>query len=271
MDELKKKKLQNILQRQALHTKDDAPLFIAHEEGDFEEKDDGLFIVLKEFFKKYPFLYDILTAVFGALALVRVEKKFRDTFGSEHTVLNLGTGPLQKSNDIIAVDYFPYQNVDLVADITDMPIKDDAIDAIICEYVLEHTKDPEKIMKEIFRVLKPGGKAGIAVPFVATFHSAPDDYYRWTALGLKESLERAGFEVETVEISVGPTSAFLNVLSEWVAVLLSFGIKKLHSVILIIMLILTAPFNLLDLILHRFPHASNTAHAFYTIATKPQK
>ena len=37
-------------------------------------------------------------------------------------------------------------------------------DRIICTEVLEHTKDPEAILREIARLLRPGGRAVITVP-----------------------------------------------------------------------------------------------------------
>ncbi len=38
-----------------------------------------------------------------------------------------------------------------------LPLENNSIDVIVCEFVLEHLKNPESVLKEFFRVLKPGG------------------------------------------------------------------------------------------------------------------
>lgn len=45
-----------------------------------------------------------------------------------------------------------------------MPFKDNFFDVVVCAWVLEHLKDPKKAFKEIFRVLKPGGKVIFLTP-----------------------------------------------------------------------------------------------------------
>ena len=51
-------------------------------------------------------------------------------------------------------------------DITDVPFKDDAFDLIVCVHVLEHVPDDRRAMREMVRVLRPGGVALLLVPIV---------------------------------------------------------------------------------------------------------
>ena len=51
-------------------------------------------------------------------------------------------------------------------DMTDVPFKDDAFDLIVCVHVLEHVPDDRRAMREMVRVLKPGGLAMLLVPIV---------------------------------------------------------------------------------------------------------
>lgn len=53
---------------------------------------------------------------------------------------------------------------DIKADICDLPFKDASFDWILCNHVLEHIPNDTKAMQELFRVLKPGGKALLQVP-----------------------------------------------------------------------------------------------------------
>ncbi len=53
---------------------------------------------------------------------------------------------------------------DIKGDITDLPFPDDSYDLIVCLHVLEHVPEDRKAISELFRVLRPGGKAVIQVP-----------------------------------------------------------------------------------------------------------
>ena len=50
------------------------------------------------------------------------------------------------------------------ADLTNMPFEADTFDLVICSHVLEHVPDDAKAMREIVRILKPGGCAMLLVP-----------------------------------------------------------------------------------------------------------
>lgn len=53
---------------------------------------------------------------------------------------------------------------DVKADICDLPFQDDTYDFILCNHVLEHIPNDTKAMQEIFRILRPGGKAILQIP-----------------------------------------------------------------------------------------------------------
>jgi SAM-dependent methyltransferase len=50
------------------------------------------------------------------------------------------------------------------ADITELPFPDDSFDVILCSHVLEHVVEDRKAMRELYRVLRPGGWALVLVP-----------------------------------------------------------------------------------------------------------
>ena len=52
-----------------------------------------------------------------------------------------------------------------------LPFKDESIDLVICNQILEHTKEVFWINHEVFRVLKPGGHFYIGVPNVLSLHN----------------------------------------------------------------------------------------------------
>lgn len=81
-------------------------------------------------------------------------------------------------------DYHP----DIVGDIHDLPLADSSVDAIICSAVLEHVEEPQRAVREVYRVLKPGGYCYIYVPFLFYYHPLPgyyQDFYRFTEDGVR--------------------------------------------------------------------------------------
>tara|TARA_Y200000002_G_C22500685_1_gene587020 strand:- start:144 stop:851 length:708 start_codon:yes stop_codon:yes gene_type:complete len=50
------------------------------------------------------------------------------------------------------------------ADIVSIPLLDSSLDAVICSEVLEHVNSPQESIKELIRVLKPGGVLALSVP-----------------------------------------------------------------------------------------------------------
>lgn len=78
---------------------------------------------------------------------------------------------------------------DLTLDIRRMPeIETAAFDCVFCSGVLEHVDDLAAAMREITRILAPGGVLLLGVPFRQAVHLAPHDYWRFTEFGLRRLL-----------------------------------------------------------------------------------
>lgn len=80
--------------------------------------------------------------------------------------------------------------VDDIADVQSLHYKDDSFDYVLAIEVFEHLERPQIASNEILRVLKPGGKAVITVPFMFRVHGDPFDYQRFTERGLTVLFER---------------------------------------------------------------------------------
>ncbi len=73
-----------------------------------------------------------------------------------------------------------------------IPFPDDHFDAILCTEVLEHAQQPEALIAEMHRVLRPGGSALLTVPFSARVHHIPYDFHRFTRYRLTQLFEHFG-------------------------------------------------------------------------------
>lgn len=111
-------------------------------------------------------------------------------------------------------------------DITNLKIKDNYLDLVICYHILEHIQDDITAMRELFRVMKSGAKALIQTPFKdgAIYenysitsekerleHFGQEDHVRvYSVLGLKERLESCGFFVEIRNNLIAKNTFHLN-------------------------------------------------------------
>jgi len=84
---------------------------------------------------------------------------------------------------------------DVLYDGRTFPFESGRFDAVLCNQVLEHVFDPDAFIGEMRRVLAPGGRLLLTVPFVWDEHEQPWDYARYSSFGLRALLERHGFRV----------------------------------------------------------------------------
>jgi SAM-dependent methyltransferase len=91
------------------------------------------------------------------------------------------------------------RSADVVAPLDALPLADASFDVVLCTQVLEHVARPAAVLGELRRVLVPGGRLWVTVPFVGELHEEPHDYWRYTSHGLREVVETAGFAEVTVE------------------------------------------------------------------------
>ncbi len=97
--------------------------------------------------------------------------------------------------EYVVLDKVTDYNPDIVGDIHELPFADNSIDAIVCCAVLEHVEEPQKAVREMYRVLKPGGYCFMYAPFLYYYHPMKGyykDFYRFT---------RDGFEYMTRDFS----------------------------------------------------------------------
>ncbi|MBI3951162.1 MAG: class I SAM-dependent methyltransferase [Acidobacteria bacterium] len=96
-------------------------------------------------------------------------------------------------HDYIGVDPDSrFSRPDIVATILDLPFEAAAFDAVLATQVIEHVSQPDRMLMEINRVLKPGGHLILTAPQYWRLHEIPHDYYRFTQYGLQHLVKSCG-------------------------------------------------------------------------------
>lgn len=239
-------------------------IFFVPAHYDREEAHSFMF-ALKSFLKRHSWLWFSLYYTLGFFSGTTAARAIKN-IPEGKLIVNIASGIKVIRRDVVNVDVYPLENVDIIADAAQLPFKDNSVDAILCESSFEHFKQAEKVRDEIRRVLKPGGMVYASVPFMCGFHAAPNDYYRWTRKGVEVFFQ--DFTVREIGIGWGPTYALTWTLREWLATVLSFNIAFLQQLLVLFFTVLFAPLNFLDIIFSRYKTAENIAYGFYFIGTK---
>lgn len=87
------------------------------------------------------------------------------------------------------------EDVDVYYDGKIIPFDDQSFDSCFSSEVFEHVFELELSIREIHRVLKPGGLGLFVVPFVWDEHEVPYDFGRYSSFGLIYLLEKCDFEI----------------------------------------------------------------------------
>ncbi len=85
--------------------------------------------------------------------------------------------------------------VDIICKATKIPLEDNTLDTVFCTQVIEHVEDHDKLLNEMFRLLKPNGCVILSGPMYWHLHEEPHDFFRFTKHGFKYIFEKQGFKM----------------------------------------------------------------------------
>ncbi len=222
---------------------------------------------LKRALRQNRLLSHLVGCPYPAARWNRCVKRLLQQLSYSTKILDLGAGSRRRAPNVINLEIEPTPEIDIIGDGHFLPFKDNTFDAVISEAVLEHVHSPNRVVQEIYRVLKPGGYICVAVPFLQGYHASPHDYQRWTVSGIHQ-LCAAFSEIESGACA-GPTASLHWIFREYLGLLFSFGSLILAKIISLIVGWLTFPFLILDALLFLHKDADILASAVYFFGKKP--
>ena len=127
-------------------------------------------------------------------------------------VLDVGCGDrpydglFTEADELVGFDVPSNELADIHGTIEAVPVDDASFDVALCLQVLEHVPDPAAAIRELRRVVRPGGRVLLTTHGVYPFHPNPDDLWRWTHQGL-ERLFQTQAEWSSVTVTPGAGTA----------------------------------------------------------------
>ena len=129
------------------------------------------------------------------------EARFRSFFPNcRYIALDSGVGD----------EDWDYTQVDVHGDLSIIPTASEIADIVLNVQVLEHVPQPDRVLAELCRVLKPGGSLFLTAPQGWHEHQQPHDYYRFTRFAQLRLLDDAGFD----SIQIEPMGGYFHYLSQ---------------------------------------------------------
>jgi len=144
-------------------------------------------------------------------------------------VLDVGCGDrpyeglLHDAATVVGFDVPANTYADLHGSIEAIPVDDASFDVVLCLQVLEHVPSPAAAVRELRRIVRPGGRVLASTHGIYPFHPNPEDLWRWTHTGLERLFEENG---PWSSVSVRPGAGTAGTLAMLVAHVVDLLFKR---------------------------------------------
>jgi SAM-dependent methyltransferase len=146
-------------------------------------------------------------------------------------VIDVGCGDrpydelLSAASEIIGFDVPGNPHADLHGSIEQIPAEDASFDVALCLQVIEHVPDPSLAVRELRRLVRPGGCVLLSTHGINPFHPNPEDLWRWTHRGLERLFHANG---DWTSVTVTPGAGTAATVAMLIAHLTDLACKRAH-------------------------------------------
>jgi len=148
-----------------------------------------------------------------------------------YRVLDVGCGPKPYypffepyAEEYVGVDV-ANPSAELEGSVESLPVPDGSFELVLCTQVLEHAEHPARAVSELRRVVAPGGRVLASTHGVQVYHPNPDDYWRWTHVGLQRLFDENG---DWASVTVIPASGTAACVGMVVGIYVDLALRKAH-------------------------------------------
>lgn len=124
-------------------------------------------------------------------------------------------GLLPVNAEVTRTNYVASEGVEVIDFNEPLPFGDSSYNAVLLFNALYIADDADKLLREIFRILKSGGRLFLSSPLIANEMPEPHDYIRYTHEGLERLLRKNGFRDIDIERVGERGSAAMTILSPY--------------------------------------------------------
>jgi SAM-dependent methyltransferase len=139
--------------------------------------------------------------------------------------------------EYVGVDAVENPHAQLHGPVEALPVPDRSFDIVLCTQVLEHCDDPARGIREMHRVLRPGGRLLLSTHGVQVYHPSPNDLWRWTHEGLRRLVETNG---DWIRIEVRPAAGTASGLAMLLATYVEIALRRSEAARIPVWLLNTA-------------------------------
>ena len=182
-------------------------------------------------------------------------------------ILNIGAGSTRLPG-AVNLDLLDGPNIDIVGADEQLPFQDASVDLVVLQEVLEHVARPMHMLREIARVLRPGGHVYCQTPFQIGFHPGPSDYWRFSRQGIEQLFGSEDWTIEEIDISLGHGSGFYRIAVEFAAVTASCIARPLYMPTKAVAALALYPLKAFDLVTARSVEADRIPGGYFCVAKR---
>jgi SAM-dependent methyltransferase len=158
--------------------------------------------------------------------------------------------------------HWDYTKLDVLGDLSALPFPSGTFDACLNIVTLEHVRNPARVIRELARTLRPGGRILLIAPHEWEEHQQPHDYYRYTRYGLEYLLTGSGL----TEVTITPVGGYFRLMSRR----LLNGLQFFPGPLIFLAALFLVPPALVLPFFEPLDHHKNFTLGYICTATKPE-